>query len=93
MVIRIFFREGFLGFSQSPCHFYLYINGLQGIVVVTFVVDEKGNINNVQVLRGIGGGCDEEAVRLVKNSGVWTPGKIDGKAVSVQLRLPVQFKL
>ena len=67
--------------------------GVEGLVVLSFIVREGGKIDSVEVLRGIGGGCDEEAVRLVKNSGVWTPGKIDGKAVSVQLRLPVQFKL
>ena len=41
-------------------------NGLQGIVVVTFMVDERGRIDKVSVLRGIGGGCDEEAIRVVK---------------------------
>jgi len=68
-------------------------NGLQGIVVVTFVVDEKGNINNVQVLRGIGGGCDEEAIRVVKSMPAWKPGKQRGMPVRVQYNLPFRFTL
>lgn len=68
-------------------------NGLQGIVVVTFVVDEKGNINNVQVLRGIGGGCDEEAIRVVKTMPAWKPGKQRGMPVRVQYNLPFRFTL
>lgn len=68
-------------------------NGLQGIVVVTFVVDEKGNINNVQVLRGIGGGCDEEAIRVVKSMPAWKPGKQRGLPVRVQYNLPFRFTL
>ena len=67
--------------------------GVEGLVVLTFIVREEGKVDSVEVLRGIGGGCDEEAVRLVKNSGVWTPGKIEGKGVPVRMRLPVQFKL
>jgi protein TonB len=68
-------------------------NGLQGIVVVTFVVDKNGNINNVQVLRGIGGGCDEEAIRVVKSMPSWKPGKQRGMPVSVQYNLPFRFSL
>lgn len=68
-------------------------NGLQGIVVVTFVVDEKGNISNVQVLRGIGGGCDEEAIRVVKSMPAWKPGKQRGMPVRVQYNLPFRFTL
>jgi protein TonB len=68
-------------------------NGLQGIVVVTFVVDEKGKINNVQVLRGIGGGCDEEAIRVVQSMPAWKPGKQRGMPVRVQYNLPFRFTL
>lgn len=68
-------------------------NGLQGIVVVTFVVDENGKINNVQVLRGIGGGCDEEAIRVVQSMPAWKPGKQRGMPVRVQYNLPFRFTL
>ncbi len=67
--------------------------GISGIVYVTFVVDANGNITEVQVLRGIGGGCDEEAVRVVKNMPKWTPGKQRGKAVKVRYNLPIRFSL
>ena len=68
-------------------------NGLQGIVVVTFVLDERGRIDKVQVLRGIGGGCDEEAIRVVKAMPLWNPGKQRGMPVRVQYNLPFRFTL
>jgi protein TonB len=67
--------------------------GVEGLVAVSFIVREDGSVDDIAILRGIGGGCDEEAYRLVKESGTWTPGKIDGKAVAVQMRLPIHFKL
>ncbi len=67
--------------------------GIQGIVYVTFVVIENGDITDVRVLRGIGGGCDEEAVKVVKNMPKWKPGKQRGKAVRVQFNLPIRFTL
>lgn len=66
---------------------------VEGTVIATFVVLENGEIGNVELLRGIGKGCDEEVLRLVKNSPKWTPGKKDGKIVKTQMRLPVNFKL
>jgi protein TonB len=68
-------------------------SGIQGTVYVTFVVEKDGSITDVRVLRGIGGGCDEEAVRVVKNSPKWSPGKQRGKPVRVQYNLPVKFIL
>ncbi|MCB0481996.1 MAG: energy transducer TonB [Flavobacteriales bacterium] len=67
--------------------------GIQGIVYVTFVVKENGAIDGVRVLRGIGGGADEEAVRVVKNMPSWKPGKQRGKAVRVQYNMPIRFVL
>lgn len=66
---------------------------IQGTVYVTFVVESTGSISNVQVLHGIGGGCDEEAVRVVKNMPTWIPGKQRGKPVRVQFNLPIRFIL
>jgi protein TonB len=68
-------------------------SGIQGRVFVTFVVERDGSVTDVKVLRGIGGGCDEEAIRVVKNMPRWTPGKQRGKAVRVQYNLPVKFTL
>lgn len=68
-------------------------SGIQGRVFVTFVVEKDGNVTDVRVLRGIGGGCDEEAVRVIKNMPKWNPGKQRGKSVRVQFNMPILFKL
>ena len=67
--------------------------GIQGRVFVGFVVEPDGSVSNVKVLRGIGGGCDEEAMRVVKSMPKWKPGKQRGKAVRVSYQIPVFFKL
>ena len=67
--------------------------GISGVVYVTFVVGKDGKITDVKVLRGIGGGCDEEAIRVVKSMPPWKPGKQRGKAVTVQYNLPIRFTL
>jgi len=67
--------------------------GISGVVHVSFVVDRDGKITDVKVLRGIGGGCDEEAIRVVKSMPAWKPGKQRGKAVRVSYNLPVRFTL
>ena len=68
-------------------------SGIQGTVFVTFVVEPNGSVTNVKILRGIGGGCDEEASRVVKNMPGWKAGKQRGKPVRVQFNLPIKFVL
>ncbi len=72
-------------------------NGVEGTAVVTFVVEKDGTVKDVKVVRDIGAGCGDEALRVVelmnKKSLKWTPGKQRGKAVRVQFNLPVKFKL
>ncbi|NOX86795.1 MAG: energy transducer TonB [Chlorobi bacterium] len=68
-------------------------SGIQGRVFINFVVEPDGSISNVKVLRGIGGGCDEEAVRVVKSMPKWKPGMQRGKPVRVSYNLPVKFTL
>jgi TonB family protein len=72
-------------------------NDIQGLVVLSFVVNKEGKIEAVKVIKDIGGGCGEEAVRVVElmneKNMVWTPGKLKGKAVKVKYHLPVRFKL
>jgi periplasmic protein TonB len=71
-------------------------NSVEGTVYVGFVVEKDGSISNVTVKRGIangGGGCNDEAVRVVKMMPKWKPGKQQGKAVKVNYTLPVKFKL
>jgi periplasmic protein TonB len=67
--------------------------GIMGVVYVGFVVEPDGSITNVKVLRGIGGGCDEEAVSVVSGMPKWNPGMQRNKAVRVQFTLPVRFAL
>ena len=66
--------------------------GVQGRVFVKAYVDEKGNVNKVELIRGIGAGCDEAAMNAVK-SVMFKPGKQRGKPVKVQVTVPVLFKL
>lgn len=68
-------------------------NNIEGLVVVSFVVYEDGSIKDMQVRRDIGGGCGEEAMRVVKQMPKWKPGKQRGKAVRVSYNLPIRFKL
>ena len=68
-------------------------SGIKGRVFISFVVEPDGSVSNVKVLRGIGGGCDEEAMRVVKSMPKWKPGKQRGKAVRVSYMLPVNFQL
>lgn len=68
-------------------------NGITGKVYVTFVVEKDGSITNVRILRDIGGGCGDEAIRVVKSMPRWSPGKQRGKPVRVQFNLPVGFDL
>lgn len=68
-------------------------NGTQGHVIVTFVIESDGTLTNVKVAKGIGYGCDEESVRVVKLSPPWKPGYQDGRPVRVVYTVPISFKL
>ena len=68
-------------------------SGIQGRVFVNFVVEPDGSVSNVNAMRSLGGGCDEEAVRVVKAMPKWKPGRQRGKAVRVSYILPIVFKL
>ena len=66
---------------------------IQGRVFVSFVIEKDGSVNEVKVQRSIGGGCDEEAVRVIKGMPKWKPGKQEGKPVRVSYMMPINFKL
>ena len=66
---------------------------ISGRVLVGFIVEKDGSITETEVVKGIGGGCDEEAVRVVKAMPKWKPGKQKGKPVRVHFMLPIIFKL
>jgi protein TonB len=68
-------------------------NGIQGRVVVQFVVGKDGSISNVHVVKSVDPSLDKEAVRVVKNMPRWIPGKQNGQSVTVRYTLPVTFRL
>lgn len=91
-------KMGMAGFMT-----YLYENinypnqalrlGVEGKVFVEFIVNADGSLSDFKVVRGIGGGCDEEALRVLRNAEPWNPGKQRGKAVRVRMVLPIHFIL
>jgi protein TonB len=66
---------------------------IQGKVIVNFVVTSTGKVADVQVTQSVGGGCDEEAVRVIKGMPDWTPGQKNGQAVNVRTSLPILFTI
>lgn len=68
-------------------------DGLQGQVLIKFLVDTDGSIKNAEVHQDIGGGCGAEAIRIVKSMPNWLPGMRDGKAAAVTYMIPVSFIL
>src|SRR5690606_7986496 len=67
--------------------------GVEGRVEVQFVVEKDGSLSGVKAVKGIGAGCDAEAVRIVQNAPPFKPGMQQGKPVRVQMEMPIIFKL
>ena len=67
--------------------------GIEGRVFVQFVIGKDGQLSDVTAIKGIGAGCDEEAVRIVQSAPAWNPGKQRGKPVKQRYTLPIIFKL
>lgn len=67
--------------------------GVEGRVFVQFVIEKDGSITDVVVLKGLGSGLDEEALRVLKGAPKWTPGKQRGRPVRQRMTLPIMFKL
>ncbi len=68
-------------------------NGVEGTVVVNFVIDENGKITKPKILREIGAGCGDEVMRVIKDMPDWVPGEQRKKKVKVQFNIPVKFQL
>lgn len=66
---------------------------IEGTLVVQFLITNVGKLTKVNVTRGIGYGCDEEAIRVIQSMPDWKPGKHNNKEVPVNFVLPVKFKL
>lgn len=67
--------------------------GLEGTVYIGFIVSKTGEITEVKVIKKLGGGCDEEAVRVIEKMPNWKPGMQNGKAVNTNFVLPFKFRL
>lgn len=68
-------------------------NGIEGTVVIQFVIDEEGQIVSPEIVRDIGGNCGQEALRVVTKMKDWTAGSQRGRKVKVRMTLPVKFRL
>jgi protein TonB len=66
---------------------------IEGIVALSFVIDEQGQITDIHILRDIGGGCAQEALQTLRKMPRWLPGEMAGRPVKVRMTLPVRFKL
>ena len=84
-----------MGYLRDNIHYPTVAaeNGVQGRVVVGFVVERDGSITDVRILRGVDPSLDREAMRVVKSMPRWTPGKQNGSAVRVKYQVPVAFRL
>jgi protein TonB len=71
---------------------YPALKEVSGKVIVSFVVDKKGKVIDVKVKNEVDAALAKEAIRLVKAMPLWTPGKLEGKPVNVQMNLPIYFK-
>ncbi len=89
--------------GQEAMYIYIYSsieypekakqNGISGHIIVQFVVSKDGSIRDAKVVRGIGGGCNEEALRVVNSMPKWNPGMHNGRYVPVTFTLPIKFVL
>lgn len=68
-------------------------NGIKGKVMVSFVVEKNGSLSNITIKKGLGYGCDEEVIRVIKAMPPWKPGEQKGKKVRVLMTLPISFNL
>ncbi len=99
------FVETMPSFEGGISEFYKFVSGhlkypakarrmqIEGKVFVHFVVDKDGSLSDIKVVRGIGGGCDDEVLRIVSMSPKWNPGKQRGRPVRVRMMLPISFRL
>ena len=67
--------------------------GVQGKVFVSFVIEKDGSVSDVSLVRGIGAGCDEEAIRVIKKSPKWKPGKQNKQTVRVRYNIPINYTI
>ena len=88
-------EKALIKFMNANIHYPLIAQraGVEGTVIIRFVVNIHGNISDVKLKKGIGHGCDEEAVRVVKAMPAWNPGRNNGKVIPVMIDMPIEFRL
>lgn len=87
--------EGMLKYFKDNVHYPAgaHASGTSGKVIISLIIERDGTLSHFKVVRGIGNGCDEEALRVLRNMPKWVSGKTHGKEVRVQMNLPVKFEL
>ncbi len=88
-------NEAFLSYVASNIQYPEIAKraGVEGKIFVSFIVGKDGGVSNVEVVKGIGAGCDEEAVRVIRSMPKWNPGKQNGRPVLVKVSVPIIFRL
>jgi protein TonB len=91
-------KEGMTAFLQYISKNVKYTRkardlGIEGKVFVQFVVDKEGNLTEIEIVRGVGAGLDEEALRAMQNAPAWNPGRQGGRRVKVRMIIPISFQL
>jgi len=85
---RLYFLRNNIRYPESALK-----SGIQGVVLLVFIIEQDGFISHLEVKKGIGGGCDQEALRVAKSMPRWDPGKRSGKPVRVMVQMPIVFKM
>ena len=87
--------EALLDYLSSNIHYpkIAKLAGIEGRVIITFVVSPNGEVGDVKVVKGLGAGCDEESIRVIKAMPKWQPGYQKGEPVAVKMSIPISFSL
>lgn len=88
---RKFIKEWVYHYLKYPAE--AVVNGVQGRVVVDFIIETDGTLSNIEVTKSVHPLLDQEAIRVIKASPKWKPGSINGERVRVKMSLPVEFRL
>lgn len=88
-------QEAFIKFLQKNLKYpgMAVESGIQGKVILSFIIERSGELSHIKIVRGIGSGCDEEAVRVLSRSPQWEPGIQNNQKVRVAYTLPINFSL
>ncbi len=82
-----------LEFVYGNIQYPARVCNVEGMVVISFTIDEEGNVIDPKIIRDIGGGFGEEGLRIVRSMPQWIPAEQDGKPVKVNFNLPIKFKI